>query len=166
MALRNIVTKEDPLLYKTSREVENFNIRLQQLLDDMKETLIKSGGVGLAAPQVGVLRRAALVIETNVQYGEEEPIIEFINPVIIETEGVQEGTEGCLSAPGEYGIVKRPARVKARAQNRYGAWFEYEGVGLTARCMCHEFDHLDGHLFLEKCDRMLTKEEIRESSEE
>lgn len=166
MALRNIVTKEDPLLYKTSREVEKFNIRLQQLLDDMKETLLKSGGVGLAAPQVGVLRRAALVIETNVQLGEEEPIIEFINPVIIEAEGIQEGTEGCLSVPGEYGIVKRPARVKARAQNRYGAWFEYEGTGLTARCMCHEFDHLDGHLFLEKCDRMLTKDEIRESGEE
>lgn len=166
MALRNIVTKEDPLLYKTSRGVENFNIRLQQLLDDMRETLIKSGGVGLAAVQVGVLRRAVLVIETNVEDGEEEPIIEFINPVIIETEGVQNGTEGCLSVPGEYGMVKRPERVKARAQNRYGAWFEYEGFGLTARCMCHEFDHLDGHLFLEKADRMLTKDEIREISED
>lgn len=165
MALRNIVTKEDPILYKTSREVTGFNIRLQQLLDDMKETLIKSGGVGLAAPQVGVLRRAVLVIETNVEDGEEEPVIEFINPVIIETEGVQEGSEGCLSVPGEYGIVKRPARVKARAQNRYGAWFEYEGTGLTARCMCHEFDHLDGHLFLEKCDRMLTPDEIVGSEE-
>lgn len=166
MALRNIVTKEDSLLYKTSRGVENFNIRLQQLLDDMRETLIKSGGVGLAAVQVGVLRRAVLVIETNVEDGEEEPIIEFINPVIIETEGVQNGTEGCLSVPGEYGMVKRPERVKARAQNRYGAWFEYEGFGLTARCMCHEFDHLDGHLFLEKADRMLTKDEIREISED
>lgn len=165
MALRNIVTKEDPILYKTSREVTGFNIRLQQLLDDMKETLIKSGGVGLAAPQVGVLRRAVLVIETNVEDGEEEPVIEFINPVIIETEGVQEGSEGCLSVPGEYGIVKRPSRVKARAQNRYGAWFEYEGTGLTARCMCHEFDHLDGHLFLEKCDRMLTPDEIVGSEE-
>lgn len=166
MALRNIVTKEDSLLYKTSKGVENFNIRLQQLLDDMRETLIKSGGVGLAAVQVGVLRRAVLVIETNVEDGEEEPIIEFINPVIIETEGVQDGTEGCLSVPGEYGMVKRPERVKARAQNRYGAWFEYEGFGLTARCMCHEFDHLDGHLFLEKADRMLTKDEIREISED
>lgn len=165
MALRNIVTKEDPILYKTSREVTGFNIRLQQLLDDMKETLIKSGGVGLAAPQVGVLRRAVLVIETNVEYGEEEPVIEFINPVIIETEGMQDGSEGCLSVPGEYGIVKRPAKVKARAQNRYGAWFEYEGTGLTARCMCHEFDHLDGHLFLEKCDRMLTPDEIVGSEE-
>ncbi len=165
MALRNIVTKEDPILYKTSREVTGFNIRLQQLLDDMKETLIKSGGVGLAAPQVGVLRRAVLVIETNVENGEDEPVIEFINPVIIETEGVQEGSEGCLSVPGEYGIVKRPAKVKARAQNRYGAWFEYEGTGLTARCMCHEFDHLDGHLFLEKCDRMLTPDEIVGSEE-
>ncbi len=160
MALRKIVTKEDPVLYKTSREVVNFNIRLQQLLDDMRETLVKSGGVGLAAVQVGVLRRAVLVIETNVQLGEEEEIIEFINPQIIEVEGEQEGSEGCLSVPGEYGIVRRPARVKARAQNRYGAWFEYEGTGLTARCMCHEFDHLDGHLFLEKCDRMLTPDEI------
>lgn len=166
MALRNIVTKEDPVLYKTSREVKNFNIRLQQLLDDMQETLIKSGGVGLAAVQVGVLRRAVLVVETNVEEGEEEKIIEFINPVIIEAEGEQEEAEGCLSVPGKYGIVKRPERVKARAQNRYGAWFEYEGFGLTARCMCHEFDHLDGHLFTEKCERMLTESEINQSSEE
>lgn len=166
MALRNIVTKEDPVLYKTSREVKNFNIRLQQLLDDMQETLIKSGGVGLAAVQVGVLRRAVLVVETNVEEGEEEKIIEFINPVIIETEGEQEEAEGCLSVPGKYGIVKRPERVKARAQNRYGAWFEYEGFDLTARCMCHEFDHLDGHLFTEKCERMLTDSEINQSSEE
>ncbi len=166
MALRNIVTKEDPILYKTSREVTKFNIRLFQLIDDMRETLLKSGGVGLAAPQVGVLRRVALVIETNVELGEEEPIIEFINPEIIEIEGEQEGSEGCLSVPGEYGIVRRPARVKARAQNRYGAWFEYEGTGLTARCMCHEFDHLDGHLFLEKCDRMLSPSEITSSEEE
>lgn len=166
MALRNIVTKEDPVLYKTSREVKNFNIRLQQLLDDMQETLIKSGGVGLAAVQVGVLRRAVLVVETNVEEGKEEKIIEFINPVIIETEGEQEEAEGCLSVPGKYGIVKRPERVKARAQNRYGAWFEYEGFDLTARCMCHEFDHLDGHLFTEKCERMLTDSEINQSSEE
>lgn len=122
MALRNIVTKEDPILYKTSREVKQFNIRLQQLLDDMAETLEKSCGVGLAAVQVGVLRRAVLVLETNVGEGEDEHIIEFINPEIIEVEGEQTGAEGCLSVPGEYGLVSRPMRVKARAQNRYGAW--------------------------------------------
>ena len=166
MALRNIVTKEDPILYKTSREVKQFNIRLQQLLDDMAETLEKSCGVGLAAVQVGVLRRAVLVLETNVGEGEDEHIIEFINPEIIEVEGEQTGAEGCLSVPGEYGLVSRPMRVKARAQNRYGAWFEYEGGGLTARCMGHEFDHLDGHLFLEKCERMLTEEELNGGSEE
>ena len=102
MALRNIVTKEDPILYKTSREVKQFNIRLQQLLDDMAETLEKSCGVGLAAVQVGVLRRAVLVLETNVGEGEDEHIIEFINPEIIEVEGEQTGAEGCLSVPGEY----------------------------------------------------------------
>lgn len=166
MALRNIVTKEDPILYKTSREVTQFNIRLQQLLDDMGETLQKSGGVGIAAVQVGVLRRAVLVLETNVEEGEEEFVIEFINPEIIETEGEESGAEGCLSVPGEYGLVTRPVRVKARAQNRYGAWFEYEGHGLTARCMCHEFDHLDGHLFTEKCERMLTEEEMNGGGEE
>ena len=166
MALRNIVTKEDKILYKTCRPVTKFNERLHQLLDDMAETLEQANGVGLAAPQVGVIRRAVLVIETNVEEGEEEFIIELINPEILETEGEQIGAEGCLSVPGEYGIVRRPEYVKVKAQDRFGEWFEYEGEGLTARCMCHEIEHLDGHLFTEKCERMLTEEEISGPAEE
>ena len=160
MALRNIVTKEDKILYKICRPVVKFDVRLHQLLDDMADTLIKANGVGLAAPQVGVLRRAVLVIETNVGEGEEEKILELINPELVETSGEQVGAEGCLSVPGEYGIVRRPERAKVRAQDRNGNWFEYEGEGLTARCICHELEHLDGHLFTEKCERMLTEEEL------
>ncbi len=166
MALRNIVTKEDKILYKTCRPVVKFNERLHQLLDDMAETLEQANGVGLAAPQVGVIRRAVLVIETNVEEDEEEFIIELINPEILETAGEQIGAEGCLSVPGEYGIVRRPEHVKVKAQDRYGEWFEYEGEGLTARCICHELEHLDGHLFTEKCERMLTEEEISGPAEE
>ena len=166
MALRNIVTKEDKILYKVCRPVVKFDERLHQLLDDMADTLIKANGVGLAAPQVGVLRRAVLVIETNVEEGEEEEILELINPELIDTSGEQVGAEGCLSVPGEYGIVRRPSRAKVKAQDRDGNWFEYEGEGLTARCICHELEHLDGHLFTEKCDRMLTEEELRGSGNE
>lgn len=160
MALRNILTKEEPGLYKTCRPVKDFNPRLHQLLDDMRETLLDAGGVGLAAPQVGVLRRAVLVIETNVPEGEDEEIIELINPEILETSGEQDGPEGCLSVPGEYGLVKRPMNVKVRAQDRNGSWFEREGTGLTARCFCHEIDHLNGIVFTSKAERMLTEEEL------
>lgn len=160
MAYRNILTKEDPLLYKRSREVTEFDGRLHQLLDDMADTLKQANGVGLAAPQVGVLRRAVLVAETNVPEGQEEKIIELINPVIVATDGEQTGAEGCLSVPGEYGIVSRPLNVTVKAQDRYGKWFEVSGTGLTARGFCHELDHLDGHIFLEKCQRMLTEEEL------
>ena len=160
MALRNILTKEQPGLYKQCRPVTKFDERLHQLLDDMKETLLNANGVGLAAPQVGVLRRAVLVIETNVPEGEEEFIYELINPEILETEGEQDGPEGCLSVPGEYGLVKRPMRVKVRAQDRDGNWFEAEGEGLTARCFCHEIDHLNGIVFTSKVERMLSQEEL------
>lgn len=160
MALRNILTKEDPALYKKCRPVTDFNPRLHQLLDDMKETLSGAEGVGLAAPQVGVLRRVVLVIETNVPENEEEYFIELINPQIIESSGEQDGPEGCLSVPGEFGLVKRPMNVKVRAQDRFGQWFEVEGTGLTARCFCHELDHLDGIVFTSKCRRMLTAEEF------
>lgn len=160
MALRHILTQEQPTLYKKSRPVTEFNGRLEQLLDDMTQTLDAAGGVGLAAPQVGILRRAVLVIETNVPEGESEYVIELINPEIIEVTGEQEGAEGCLSVPGEYGIVKRPEHVKVRAQNRHGEWFEVEGDGLTARCFCHEIDHLDGIVFTSKAERMLDPDEI------
>ena len=161
MALRNILTKEEPLLYKKCRPVTAFNERLHQLLDDMADTLKQANGVGLAAPQVGVLRRVVLVIETNVPEGEAEYIIELINPEIIESSGVQNGAEGCLSVPGEYGLVERPMYVKVRAQDRNGEWFEVEGTGLTARCFCHELDHLDGIVFTSRCERMLTEEELQ-----
>ena len=161
----NILTKEQPLLYKKSRPVKDFNERLHQLLDDMAETLLNANGVGLAAPQVGVLRRAVLVIETNVAEDEDEYIIELINPEIIEIEGEQDGPEGCLSVPGEYGLVKRPMRVKVRAQDRNGEFFEVEGTGLTARCFCHEIDHLEGIVFTSKVERMLSEEELRAAAE-
>ena len=161
MATRNILTKEEPLLYKTSRPVKAFDARLHQLLDDMKETLLSSGGVGLAAPQVGVLRRAVLVIETNVPEGEDEQIIELVNPEIIERSGEQRGAEGCLSFPDEYGIVMRPMDVTVRAQDRFGEFFTVSGTGLTARCFCHEIDHLDGIVFTNLCERMLTEEELQ-----
>ncbi|MGI5984246.1 MAG: peptide deformylase [Clostridiales bacterium] len=160
MAIRNIVKKGDSVLEKHSRPVTEFNGRLHTLLDDMTETLIDSGGVGLAAPQVGVLRRVVLVIETNVPDGKEEQVIELINPEIIEQEGEQTGPEGCLSFPGKYGIVTRPNRVKVRAQDRNGNFFEIEGEALTARCFCHEIDHLEGILFPQRAERMLTQEEI------
>ena len=160
MALRNILTKEQPGLYKKCRPVTEFNSRLHQLLDDMRETLANANGVGLAAPQVGVLRRAVLVIETNVPEGESERVLELINPEIVESDGEQDGPEGCLSVPGEYGLVKRPMRVKVRAQDRNGQWFEAEGEGLTARCFCHELDHLEGIVFTSKAERMLSDEEL------
>lgn len=162
MAERNILKRGDPTLNKHCRPVTEFNDRFHTLLDDMRQTLAKSGGVGLAAPQVGVLRRAVIVLETNVAEDEEEYMIELVNPEIIEQDGEQVGAEGCLSIPGEFGVVKRPQHVKVRAQDRNGNWFEVEGEGLTARAYCHELDHLDGTLFVDKASRMLTDEELKE----
>ncbi|HHU23149.1 MAG TPA: peptide deformylase [Clostridiales bacterium] len=166
MALRNILTEGEPSLEKRSRPITEFNERLHILLDDMRETLENAGGVGLAAPQVGVLRRAVLVLETNVAEGEEEFIIELINPEIVEVDGEQYGPEGCLSVPGVFGMVKRPERVKVKAQDRYGNFFEIEGEGLTARAFCHEIDHLEGKLFLSLADRLLSPEELASLSED
>ena len=162
MALRTILLKGESALRKKSRPLTSFNRRLHLLLDDMRETLAEVGGVGLAAPQVGILRRAVIVLETNVAEDEEDFLIELINPEIVETEGEQEGMEGCLSMPGECGIVKRPMRVKLRAQDRNGEYFEIWGEGLTARAFCHETDHLDGVLFEERAEKMLTPEELEE----
>ena len=153
MARRNILVKGEPALNKHCRPVTEFNARLHQLLDDMAETLANENGVGLAAPQVGILRRLFLV-----DTGEE--ILECINPEIIETSGEQVGLEGCLSVPGKYGVVKRPNVVKIRAQDRNGEWFEAEGEELIARCFCHEYAHLDGQLYTEVAERMLTNEEL------
>ena len=160
MATRHILEKGDPTLEKRCRPITDFTPRIHQLLDDMRDTLIQSGGVGLAAPQVGVLRRAVIVLETNVDEDEDEYMIELINPEIIEADGEQTGAEGCLSVPGVYGIVTRPEHVRVRAQDRWGEYFEVEGFGLTARAFCHECDHLDGHLFLEKAERLLDPEEL------
>ncbi|MBQ6757396.1 MAG: peptide deformylase [Oscillospiraceae bacterium] len=163
MAIRKIREEGDALLLKKSRPVTDFNDRLHILLDDMRETLLEADGVGLAAPQVGVLRRAVIVMDTSLEDKEpEEQIIELINPEIIESDGEQRGPEGCLSVPGVYGLVERPNHVKVRAQDRFGNWFEAEGTGLTARCFCHEIDHLDGHLFTERSEKILSDEELEE----
>jgi len=162
MAIRSIVKKGDSVLEKHCRPVTEFNDRLHLLLDDMTQTLLESGGVGLAAPQVGVLRQAVVVLETNVPEDGEEYVIELINPEIISEDGEQRGPEGCLSLPGQYGIVTRPNLVKVRAQDRNGNFFEVEGEALTARCFCHELDHLSGVLFPERAERMMTPEELSE----
>ena len=159
MGLRKILTDKDPALHKVCKPVTNFDWRLHKLLKDMEETLIDSNGVGLAAPQVGILRRVVLV-----DVGEE--IIELINPELIETDGEQVGAEGCLSVPGKYGLVKRPYWVKVRAQDRYGDWFEAEGEELIGRCFCHENDHLDGIVYTQVMERFLTEEELGYDGEE
>ena len=153
MGLRKILTDKDPALHKVCKPVENFDRKLHKLLDDMRETLIDSNGVGLAAPQVGILRRVVLV-----DVGEE--ILELMNPELLETDGEQVGPEGCLSVPGKYGLVKRPYWAKVRAQDRNGDWYEAEGEELIARCFCHELDHLDGIVYTEVMDRFLTEEEL------
>ena len=166
MALRNILKDGEPRLRKTSRVVTDFNERLHQLLDDMRETLLDAGGVGLAAPQVGVLRDVVLVMDTNKEdLTEEEQIIELINPRIVEQSGTQTGPEGCLSVPGEYGVVTRPENVTVTAQDRFGNEFTVSGYGLTARCFCHEIDHLSGVLFTDLAERMLTPEELNSEQE-
>ena len=153
MGLRKILTDKEPALHKVCKPVVNFDAKLFKLLDDMKETLQDANGVGLAAPQVGILRRVVLV-----DTGEE--VLELVNPELLETDGEQEGAEGCLSVPGKYGLVKRPYYAKVRAQDRHGEWFECEGEELIARCFCHELDHLDGILYTQVMERFLTNEEL------
>lgn len=141
MAIRNIVKLGDPVLAKKSRPVENFDQKLFMILDDMKDTLYKAQGAGLAAVQVGILRRI-VVIDCGDGY------LELVNPEIVErSEEVQHETEGCLSLPGKYGVTERPKSVIVKAQNREGKWCLYKGEGLKARCFCHEIDHLDGILY-------------------
>lgn len=156
MGLRKILTDQEPALHKVCKPVTAFDEKLHKLLDDMRETLIDANGVGLAAPQVGILRRIFLV-DVGL---DGEQIVEFINPEILETNGEQEGAEGCLSVPGKYGLVKRPYWVKVRAQDRYGDWFEAEGEELIGRCFCHEYDHLDGIVYTQVMERFLTPEEL------
>ena len=159
MGLRKILTDQEPALHKVCKPVTSFDSKLYKLLDDMAETLVDSGGVGLAAPQVGILRRVVLV-----DVGDE--IIELVNPTMVETDGEQTGVEGCLSLPGKYGLVTRPYYAKVRAQDRNGDWYEAEGEELIARCFCHELDHLDGIVYTEVMDRFLTEEELMRDLEE
>ena len=153
MGIRKILTDKEPALHKTCKPVTAFDAKLHKLLDDMRETLEQANGVGLAAPQVGILRRVVIV-----DTGEE--ILELVNPTMVETDGEQEGAEGCLSVPGKYGLVKRPYYAKVRAQDRYGDWYEAEAEELIARCFCHELDHLDGIVYTEVMERFLTEEEL------
>lgn len=153
MALRKIVTEEDPVLRRISRKVEKFDKRLWDLLDDMKDTLYDAEGAGLAAVQVGVLRRV-VVMDCGDGY------LELVNPEITDrSEEIQEEAEGCLSIPGQYGITRRPKWVTVKAQNREGKWVLYKGEDLKARCFCHELDHLDGILYTDNAIEMLENED-------
>lgn len=155
MAIRQIVKDGDNILTKKCREVVKFDDRLAELLDDMAETLHKANGAGLAAPQVGILRRVCIV---DIGQG----VIELVNPKIIAFSGEQETLEGCLSFPGEWGITKRPDYVKVKAFDRNGDEFTIEGRELLAKAFCHEIDHLDGIVYKQKAIRMLTPKEIEE----
>ena len=159
MGIRKILTDKEPALHKVCKPVTAFDAKLHKLLDDMHETLTDSQGVGLAAPQVGILRRVVLV-----DTGEE--VLELVNPTLVGVDGEQVGAEGCLSVPGKYGLVKRPYWAKVRAQDRYGDWYEAEGEELTARCFCHELDHLDGIIYTQVMERYLTEEELGYDDEE
>ncbi|MDD5796079.1 MAG: peptide deformylase [Oscillospiraceae bacterium] len=156
MAIRQIVKEGDPVLNKKCREVVKFDDRLAMILDDMKETLALAEGVGLAAPQVGILRRIVVV-----DVGEGP--IELVNPVITEQSGEQEGLEGCLSCPGEWGITRRPMYVTVKAQDRNGKEFTVSGEGLLAKAFCHELDHLEGILYKQIAIRMVNPAEIEDA---
>ena len=154
MAIRNIREIGDSILTKTCRPVENMTPRIQQLIQDMLDTMYEANGVGLAAPQIGILRRVVIVMD------DQENMVELVNPQIIASDGEQTGLEGCLSVPGKYGVVTRPATATVRAQDRNGNFFEMSGEGIVARCFCHELEHLDGHLFVEHTDRLYTVDEL------
>ena len=156
MGTRKIVTIGDNTLRKACKAQEKFDHRLAVLLKDMADTMYKAEGVGLAGPQVGILRRVAVVDVTEDHSG----LLELVNPVILETEGTQTGREGCLSVPGRQGVVTRPMKIRAQYQDRTGQWMEIETEGFEARAICHEVDHLDGKLYIDRMDRELTKEEI------
>ncbi|MDP4109943.1 MAG: peptide deformylase [Bacillota bacterium] len=156
MAIREIIKKGDPVLTKISHEVTSFDKKLHMLLDDMRDTLKSAPGVGLAAPQIGILRRVVVLETTDGEF------IELINPKIISSSGEAEEIEGCLSIPNVWGIVKRPDHVVVRAQDRFGKEFEKQGEGYNARIYCHELEHLDGVLFTEKVIRYVNPEEEKE----
>ena len=148
MAILRIITEENETLRKISKPVGEVTDRIKQLLDDMKDTLAKAGGVGLAAPQVGILRRM-FIINQGIEE-EKDDFVEFIDPEILSVSGSQNDVEGCLSSPDKYGYVERPMSVTVRAKDRFGKTFEYTGTELMGRCLSHEYDHLDGILFIDK----------------
>ena len=150
MAIRNIRIMGDPILEKVCKEIKEVTPRIKELIEDMLETMYDANGVGLAAPQVGVLKRIVVIDVTG-----EDPIV-LINPRILETSGEQTGGEGCLSLPGKSGTVTRPNYVKVKAYDRDMKPFEIEGTELLARAFCHEIDHLDGHMYVEKVEGELT----------
>lgn len=156
---KKILQREDPALHKVCRPVTAFDEKLHTLLRDMSDTLRAAGGLGLAAPQIGILRRVCIVVDDNEQY------LELVNPEIISQEGEQTGFEGCLSLTGKYGLVKRPMKVSVRALDRNGKPVEYTREGITARCFCHEIEHLDGHMYYEHTDRLYTEDEIDQMQE-
>ncbi len=161
MALRNILTRGDDTLLKHSREVTKYDARLHMLIDDMLDTLKDANGAGLAAPQVGVLRRVILVISQD-----DTGYVELVNPEIVSTEGEQVGPEGCLSVPGLCGIVSRPMKVVVKAFDRNGKRFEMAGEGLCARALCHEIDHLNGVLYTEHVIEYIDLEDELEDADE
>ena len=158
--IKQILQKEDPALHKVCHPITRFDGKLAALLSDLTDTLKDAGGLGLAAPQIGILRRVCVVMD------DDESFLELVNPEIVSQEGEQEGFEGCLSLAGMYGVVKRPMKVKIKAQDRTGAAVEYEREGVTARCFCHEIEHLDGILYRKRAYHMLTQEELQAMAEE
>ena len=160
--VKTILQREDPALHKVCHAITKFDPKLGGLLDDLTDTLKEAGGLGLAAPQIGLRRRVCVVMDDDENY------LELVNPEVVETEGEQEGFEGCLSLAGMYGIVSRPMKVTVKAQDRKGNPVEYTREGITARCFCHEIEHLDGHMYYEKAqgDRLFTEEEIDQMMQE
>lgn len=161
MPVRQILTDPDPVLYKKCHPVTKFDKRLASLLEDMAQTMLAANGVGLAGPQIGMVRRVCVVLDTN----NDDKIIELVNPEVIATEGSQTGSEGCLSFPDKFGIVTRPNVVTVRAQDRNGEWFTVTGQGLTARAFLHEIDHLDGHVFTEKVTQFIEPSDEEDEEE-
>lgn len=159
--VRKILELGDENLRKTCKPMPKFDLRLWLLLRDMADTMYKAEGVGLAAPQVGILRRVVVI-----DVGDEHGLIELVNPQIIATEGEQAGSEGCLSVPGRRGYVVRPNKVTVRAQDRKGKWFEITGEGLLARAFCHEIDHLDGIMYVDKMDHEIFDDDQEKTQEE
>ena len=160
MALRTILTLGDEALTKKCRPVTKFDDRLKQLVQDLTDTLLSSSGVGLAAPQVGVLRRVVVILDIT---KEPEEVVVLINPEVLETRGSERVPEGCLSAPNVWGYVTRPTWAKVRAQDVDGNWFEREGESTVAQCFCHEAEHLDGHMFTEKIEEFIDPKDIQQA---